>query len=292
MSRPCVSIIMGSHNPANPQQLFDAVRSIQCQTWPHWELLLCDDGSNRTYAAYLREAAAMDHRIRYICCDRNLGLAHALNLCLKHANGSLIARMDDDDISEPERLQKQVQFLLDHPAYAWVGCQAWLFDETGIWGEGSRPEIPQPRDFLKYSPYIHPSVMFRREVLEEAGGYLVSPLTMRCEDYELFMRLTAAGFQGCNLQENLFCYRESATCLKKRSLQNCLCEIVIRWQGFRKLKILSLKTLPYLCKPLAVYAALHFPHFSQKLRLCRATDNHVLSHPEKGEVNHESSNIF
>lgn len=118
--------------------------------------------------------------------------------------GKYIARMDADDISKPLRIEKQVAFLELHPEYGWCGTDAELFDENGVWGVRAMPEIPQKRDYFYYSPYIHPSVMFRAELFDENLGYLASEETLRCEDYEIFMNLTERGQKGYNLKEPLF----------------------------------------------------------------------------------------
>lgn len=279
MEAPSVSILMGSYNPRDPMVLRQAIDSIITQTWTDWELLICDDGSDEPYAGYIRDLAALDPRIHCIRSDKNRGLAHALNMCLCHSRGEWVARMDDDDISEPDRLEKQVQFLSRNKAFAWVGTQALLFDKNHVWGIAVRPAQPTTYDYLKFSPFIHPSVMFRRNVLEQTGGYLVSTLTARCEDYELFMRLTAAGHCGYNLQDTLFRYREDPTALHKRSLRNCFFEAVIRFNGFRSLNLLCAKNIPYVVKPLAVYILARFPRLAQRIRISRASSIQPLNNP-------------
>ena len=279
MKKPSVSILMGSYNPRDPIVLRQAIDSIIAQTWTDWELLICDDGSVEPYAGYIRNLAALDTRIRCMRSDENRGLAHALNMCLCHSRGEWIARMDDDDISEPDRLEKQVQFLSKNKAFAWVGTQALLFDKNHVWGIAARPAQPSADDYLKFSPVIHPSVMFRRSVLEQAGGYLVSTVTVRCEDYELFMRLTAAGHHGYNLQDILFRYREDPVILHKRSFRNCFFEAVIRFNGFRSLNLLCAKNIPYVVKPLAVYILARFPRLAQRIRISRVSSIQPLNNP-------------
>lgn len=267
MTIPAVSIIMGSYNPTDLQGLHRAVESIIAQTYSDWEFIICDDGSDAPYVDRLRELSALDPRIRCIRTEQNCGLAHALNCCIAHSCGRWIARMDDDDFSEPERLEKQVGFLSAHSEYAWVGCQALLFDQDGIWGDSLRPEVPDQKDFLRYSPFIHPSVMFRREVLEQAHGYMETPLTARCEDYELFMRLAAMGYCGYNLRDKLLHYQESRSTLDKRQFRYCFNEAIIRWCGFRRMGLLSLRSSPYILKPLAVAVAALMPRLAQQIRI-------------------------
>lgn len=249
-----VSVIMGVYRPADQARFFRAVQSVIGQTYPHWELLIYDDGSGEEYAGMFRRAAAMDGRIRLLGEACNRGLAHALNACIRQAAGRYIARMDDDDIAKPVRLERQAAFLEEHPAYQWVGSNAELIDGGGVWGYQKMPDVPQARDFLFNSPYIHPTVMFRRETLAESGGYCESRRVLQCEDYELFMRLHRAGGQGCNLQEALLQYWEDYESLRKRTYRRRIREMQVRRRGFRELGILNRNTCYYVFKPLLVGA--------------------------------------
>lgn len=250
-----ISVIMGIYNPVDKSRLIRAVMSIVDQTFEAWEMILCDDGSDEKYVHIIQEAAELDSRITLIRNDRNRGLGYSLNQCLSLAKGAYIARMDGDDFSAAERLEKEYQFLESHGEYQWVGSNSELFDEHGIWGIDWMPEVPETRDFLPYSPYIHPSVMFRKDTLRKAGGYPVSEVTRRCEDYELFMRLHAAGMRGYNIQENLLQYCEDQNTYKKRTFQSRVDEMQIRRQGFRRLGISVPDALPYILRPLAAGAA-------------------------------------
>lgn len=271
---PAVSIVMGTYNP-RITYLNTAVDSLINQTFVDWELILVDDGSDKNISSEIRNICKRDTRIHYFRRNKNLGLAHALNDGIQKSRGKYVARMDDDDISAPERLQDQMDFLELHQEYGWIGCEADLIDETGIWGKASRPEKPSVYSFLHSSPFIHPSVMFRRDVLTECGGYSEKYFTTRCEDYELFMRLYASGYRGYNLRKNLFQYREDSRRLR-RSMKYCCFEMIIRIQGFARLGILSLWTIPYVFKPVMVGIASLFPEFSQGIRVKRSTGDHRL----------------
>lgn len=245
-----ISVIMGVYNPENREQIVAAIESIIRQSYSNWELIMCDDGSDEVYVDLIREAAKLDSRIRLIRYSQNRGLGYALNTCLEAAEGDYIARMDADDVSEVCRLEKEYDFLENHPEYQWVGTNSNLFDGNGIWGNDKVPETPELKDFLKYSPYIHPTVMFRREVLIEGGRYATSVLAKRCEDYELFMRLHGMGKRGYNIQEPLLNYREDEGTYQRRTLSNRMKESIIRYQGFRKLGILHADTLAYVVRPI------------------------------------------
>lgn len=244
-----ISVLMSVYNPLKEDVLIRAVRSVINQTFREWEMILYNDGSAKVYEPVIRKAAAMDQRIRYIQGEKNKGLAHALNTGLTRAKGKYIARMDGDDISKPDRLWKLYEFLEKHPQYQWAGSNTELIDSDGRWGSRKMPEIPAAKDFLTYSPYIHPSVMFRKEVLLNCHGYKE---TRRGEDYELFMRLHSQGMQGYNLQEDLFQYREDAATYSHRKYRYQVEEVGIRFQGFKRLGILNPATVPYALKPLIV----------------------------------------
>ena len=245
-----ISVIMGVYNPVR-ERLIRAVESVIGQTMTEWEMLICDDGSDLPGREIIRETADMDGRIRCIENDKNMGLAYALNQCLKHSKGKYIARLDDDDESMPDRFRRQYEFLETHPEYGWTGSGAQLFDDNGVWGSRSMPETPDREDFLKSSPYIHPSVMFRREVLGKSRGYLPMEITRRCEDYELFMRLHMMGYKGYNMRENLIRYREDENAYRKRTLHFRMNEMKIRYRGFQRMKILRPAKAMCVLRPLA-----------------------------------------
>lgn len=282
MNHPVISVIMGSYNPVNKDELHDAVKSIINQTYKDWEFIICDDGSEEPYASYLSELAKLDERIICIKNDKNHGLAYSLNRCMEIAKGDYIARMDDDDISLPERFEKELDFLKHNRQYAWVGSEAALFDNDGRWGIGSRPEKPDVRDYLKYSPFIHPSVMFRREPLYAVGGYAEDKLTLRCEDYELFMKMAAQGYKGYNLQEILFKYQESSKKYGRKKFRYYFYEMLVRFQGFKRMKIFPLRRLPYALKPLVIAGLSVSPKNLQRLRKVRKADNHAVVYNAKG----------
>ncbi len=249
-----ISVIMGVFNPAKKKLFYRAVKSIIKQNFKYWELIIYDDGSKEEYIKRIQQAAQLDERIIYIRNDQNHGLAYALNECINHASGNYIARMDDDDISKPDRLRKQYEFLETHPQYQWVGSNAELIDSQGVWGYQKMPEIPHEKDFLFNSPFIHPSVMFRKEILLQNGGYRCCKNYLYCEDYELFIRLYKNGGRGYNLQEPLLQYWEDYESHRKRTYKRRIREMKLRYHGFKELDILNRSTFYYVVKPLLVGA--------------------------------------
>jgi len=246
---PTVSVIMSTYDWQDVGYLNSAIRSVLKQTFEDFELILCNDGSEEEQTDYLHYLAGTDKRIRLIRNTENRGLAYSLNQCIKAARGRYLARMDDDDCCEPQRLEIQLAYLEEHPEIDFVGCNAKLVGNNGVWGIRKMPEKPKARDFLRYSPYIHPSVMFRRSVFD--GQELYRTDTRRGEDYELFMRLAAAGHQGYNIQQELFSYREDEESYRKREWGSRLDEVKIRYQGFKALRIILPLGWLYVLRPLA-----------------------------------------
>lgn len=109
-----------------------------------------------------------DSRVKLISFKENKGLAAALNACIDVASGKYIARQDDDDISLPERFEKQTRYLENHSDTYFIGtdCELYSLGE-GVYGERIMPETVDKRSFLFNSPFIHGSMMFRREVFDK-----------------------------------------------------------------------------------------------------------------------------
>ena len=245
-----VSVIMGVYNCKSMERLQKSVNSIIHQTFTDWELILCNDGSTDDTLDRLK-AVATDRRIRVISYEKNMGLAYALNQCIKISTGSYIARQDDDDISELNRLERQVDFMDEYPEYAVVGTNARVFDDFGFWGAYTNVEIPSKDSFLWNSPFAHPTVMMRRDELLASGCYRVAKETRRCEDYDLFMRMYAKGYIGYNIQEMLYQYRIVNDNNKYRPMKYRIDEAQVRWIGYKSLGMLP-KAFPYVVKPIVI----------------------------------------
>lgn len=247
-----ISVIMGVYNPKDSLRFENAVKSILNQSFKDLELIIYDDGSSKPARDLIKRIAALDRRITLISGKTNRGLAYALNECLKVSSGEYIARMDDDDVSLCNRFEKQLDFLKQNPDCSWVGSSALLADSGGVWGVREVKAMPIKKDYLFNSPYIHPSVVFKKSALESLGGYSVSARHSGAEDYELFMRMQSKGYKGLNITSPLIIYFEDASSYKKRTFKRRLSELVVRYEGFKRLGLLKLRYLLYLIKPLAM----------------------------------------
>ena len=126
---PKVSVVMCVHN--GERYLYEALESVLNQTFEDFEFIIVDDASADNTPAILKEYAAQDGRIRLMRNAHNLGLTRSLNKALRLAKGEYIARQDADDISLPQRLEKQVEFLNSNSRTAVVGSWTEVIDEYG-----------------------------------------------------------------------------------------------------------------------------------------------------------------
>jgi glycosyltransferase involved in cell wall biosynthesis len=165
----------------------EAVASVLAQTDPDLELLVVDDGSTDDTPARL--AAVDDPRLRLYRQPRT-GLTRALNRLLGLARADLIARLDADDLALPERLARQRAFMALHPEVGLLGTAAREDDLTGRPLGVVRPPVDDAglrRALIRANPFVHSSVMARRELLARAGGY--DETLGVAQDYDLWMRL-------------------------------------------------------------------------------------------------------
>ena len=248
---PKISVIMGVYNCRNKELLRKSVESIINQTFEDWEMIICDDGSTDDTFDFLNILKKMDKRIIIIGYKQNKGLSNALNEALKKSNSKYIARQDDDDISYPNRLQEEIEFIESHPEYQIVGCIADVYDDDGIWGTFHLKEIPEAIDFMSHSQFLHPSVIMLKDALFTVNGYKTSWETRKAEDYDLFMRMYANGFRGYNIQKKLYKYKVVNGNTKYRKSKDYVQEFVVRYQDFKLLK-LGIKSIPFVIKPILV----------------------------------------
>ena len=207
---PSVSVLMPVYN--GEEYLGEAIESILNQTFRDFEFIIINDGSTDHSAEIVQSYD--DPRIRYFESEQNMGLARSLNRGLALARSPYITRMDQDDISLPERLAKQVDSLNAHPEVGVLGCAVQLIDAGGKLSNIQR--YPAEHGVLRWhlcfkSPIAHPTVMMRREVVARVGGYSID--IVHAEDYDLWRRLSWVTHLS-NLEEVLLCYRRHETTIE------------------------------------------------------------------------------
>jgi glycosyltransferase involved in cell wall biosynthesis len=248
---PKVSIIMGTYNCNGNNELIESVNSVINQSYTDWELIICDDGSTDNTIEFLHKISNLDSRIVILSYKENKGLANALNTCIMASKGNFIARQDADDISDIDRIQKQVEFLENNIEYSIVGTIASVHDANGVWGEYIVPEEPLKKDFFWNSPFIHPVVMMKKEDLLKVNCYRVAKETRRCEDLDLFLRMYSNGMRGYNIQQKLFSYKITNSNKKYRPMKYRIDEAKVRLIGYKNLGIL-IQGLPFVIKPIII----------------------------------------
>ena len=230
-----ITIIMGVYNGA--ASLGEALDSIIAQTYTDWELIVCNDGSTDNTLNILNDYALHDERIKIISNTTNCGLAASLNRCLDAAKGDYIARMDCDDISVPERLEKQLHYLEENAECDLVGTYMQEFDSSGKHQVIAVKERPTKYDLPKMAPFSHATILVRTHVMKSLGGYHISKHTVRTEDVDLWYRFFAEGFTGINLPEVLYFVRVDRAAYHRRKLKYMLHASYIIWYGCDMLKL-------------------------------------------------------
>lgn len=233
---PKVSIIMGAFNCADTIPF--AIESLQIQTFKDWELIVCDDCSTDSTYRVISDLMLKDPRIQLIKNETNSRLAATLNHCLQRVRGQYVARMDADDICLPDRLEVQVNWLDEHPEFDVVGGGILLYDETGEHEVLLNPEFPNVKYMYRHIPFFHPTIMMRREVYDNLGGYVVAKRTNRGQDMDLWFRFFSRGYKGYNLQRVILKYHDSLSDIKKKN------SISAAW-GFSQTMFLGFKANKY-----------------------------------------------
>ena len=211
MPSPAVSILMPVRN--EQQYLAAALRSIQRQTLTDWQLVVVDDGSTDATPQILADFARHDQRIDVIRKPGD-GLVAALNDGLAACCAPLVARMDGDDISHPRRLELQAAFLAANPDIGLVACGFRHFPRTSLkqgmvayesWQNRLQSHASIMADLFVESPFVHPSIMARRDIFTVLEGYRDMGWA---EDYDLWLRMSCSGTRFARLPQSLFCWRD------------------------------------------------------------------------------------
>lgn len=210
-TNPEISVILPVYN--GETYLKAAIDSILNQTFKNFEFIIINDGSIDASEAIIK--SYKDERIKYFYQD-NLGLGATLNKGISLSRSSFIARQDQDDISLPDRFEKQINYLKQNPTVALIGTRGKIIDENnkhiGIHNHPtSYPEIKYHLIFD--NPFIHSSVIFQKEIYVSCGGY--DSNINKFEDYDLWSKI-AIRKEIVNLENQLVLYRHHQQGLSKK----------------------------------------------------------------------------
>jgi glycosyltransferase involved in cell wall biosynthesis len=206
----------------DPAYLAEALDSVLAQTFADWELVIVEDPSDRVGRSVIESRP--DARIRYLLNDARAGLARQHNRAVAEARGDLIARFDADDLCEPERLARQVEYLDRNPDIDVVACQLRIIDESGRIVGARRYPLEHDaiiRAMRRYNPIAGSNVMFRRRIVEQVGGWREGT-DRPAQDYEWYSRVATRGFRFAILPELLIRYRLHGGQIKQTKLRGTL----------------------------------------------------------------------
>lgn len=243
---------MGIYNCAST--LTEALDSLLKQTYSGFKVIMCDDGSkDNTREIAQHFVDKYPGKFVLIQNEQNMGLNHTLNNCLQYADTEYCARMDGDDISLPERFEKEIAYLDSHPEIAIVSTPMLHFDERGVFRKGqlSKDVKVTKECFIKGTPFCHATTMVRTEAYQKVGGYTVDDRLLRVEDYHLWFKMYAAGYKGVILKDPLYMMRDDRNAMARRNWRNRLNEFHVRKLGYSMLHVPYHKRL-WMLRPLAV----------------------------------------
>lgn len=220
MTTPLVSIVVPVFDP-HPVFFRQAIESVLAQTFADFELIIVEDPSAASARPVLDALA--DSRIRYFANDTRTSLVRQHNRALAETRGRFICRFDADDICEPDRVQRELEFLQANPDVDVVGSNLTIIDERSrVVGRRGYPATHAAivAAMRRFNPIANSSVMFRRQIYERFGGWRDAALP--AQDYEWYSRLAAGGARFANLPEALVRYRLHAGSIKSSKLRGTL----------------------------------------------------------------------
>lgn len=193
-----VSVIIPVYNVE--KYVKDAVESIQNQSYKNLEIIIIDDGSTDHTYDIVNKLAKQDNRIKLYRNEKNLNIVKTLNFGLSVANGEYIARMDGDDISAVDRIEKKVKFLEENKDFDLVGCSVMAINDRGS-VIGQTIYYSNQKILLKNLKYVTPVChiwVARKKLYDTLGGYREVP---GVEDYDFLLRMTSFGLKYTNLED-------------------------------------------------------------------------------------------
>ena len=212
------SVLMSVYHKEKAEFLREALDSIWNQKVQTNDfVLICDGPLNEELDKVIDEnVKAHPDVLHVVRLEKNGGLANALNIGIKLCKNELVARMDSDDISYPDRCERQLKIFESRDDVDLVSGTIEEFIESKDVIE-SRREMPQePEDVYEYCkkrcPFNHPCIMYKKTAIIESGGYIPSHI----EDYYLWVRVLQHGFRGYNIKESLLWMRAGADMYKRR----------------------------------------------------------------------------
>jgi glycosyltransferase involved in cell wall biosynthesis len=215
---PVLSVVMTAYNAE--QYVAESIKSILSQTYSDFEFIIINDGSSDNTDNIIKQYN--DKRIKYIPYLNNRGSVPCLREAIELANGILIATQDADDISLPNRLELQTNYMVQHADIFCLGGRAIKIDDCGNFvGEWNFP-LENHDDIVKMlvrdkkCPIINPTSMFHKDGYKEIGGYSIESAVVASYDLELWTKALLANKKFANIKDYLIKYRTHAQSMTQR----------------------------------------------------------------------------
>lgn len=253
---PDFSVLLSLYAKESPEYFYKAMSSVFANSIMPSEVVLILDGPiGNTLKKHVSYFQSLYDNLKIVELKRNMGLAEALNIGLKHCSFDFVARMDTDDICLPNRFELQISYLKNNPDIDIVGSTAIQIDEKGekigLWN------VPLSHNDITNKiwacPFVHPSVMFKKSSILRVGSYNIDA-GPRQDDYELWIRSAINGLKFANIEEPLILYRFFADNLKRNSVK-------VGWYTFKN----GMKACRHFHLPFRAYLGIVYPLFRSLL---------------------------
>lgn len=228
---PRVSIIMSVFD-GHIDFLKQSIESVLNQSFSDIEFIVVSDGAKQNIFDTIEKYASSDARIRIIKNRQNIGLTKSLNIAIKEARGEFIARMDDDDISHPLRIEEQIAHLVSNE-FDLIGCDCNFIDEKNNIIKEKKIIFPVnlKKRLLQGNFFTHSTFFGKKRVFDE----LYDEKFKRSQDYEFLLRIASKKYKIGYLSRPLLLYRVSEKSIsEKNAKEQEWCAIKARWKAIRK----------------------------------------------------------
>lgn len=231
------SVLMAVYRKDNPEYLKISIESMLSQTVPPEQFVIVIDGAvSSEIESIIRQYSHKKELFTVVRLKENAGLGNALNTGLNYCRNNLVARMDADDISKPDRCEKELALFTKYPHLAVCGCNMGEFYDSTYSIKTSRNVPAKYRDIINFSrcrqPFNHPTVIYKKDVIMKCGGY---SRLRRKEDFDLFSRIISNGYYVRNINKSLYLYRADEENFRRRkSKENLLCAFYVYSMHWRR----------------------------------------------------------
>ena len=231
MMEPLVSIIMPCYNAE--RYVAQSIESVLAQTYQNWELLITDDGSTDKSVESVSKYCTKDDRINILVPDEHQGIARTRNMSIARAKGKFVAFLDSDDIWYPEKLEKQVGYMLGNDV-AFTYSSYEVIDAHG----NSKNKVVQDAGVMSYKKYLRNTIICCGTVVidREKTGHFATPIIKTSEDMSLWLSIMKRGFDAYPVPGPLHKYRITPGSASSNKIK-AACDV---WRVYRKIEKLSL----------------------------------------------------